>query len=694
MPFMTYLTRHTTTAPKHQDAQQKRPLPLQRKRREIGDYWLGRTIGRGASGRVKIGIHRHTGEQVAIKVISRSQLATSSTMARCVQRELAVLQLLHHPHLVDLRQVLQDSANVYFVMEYMEGGELFQVLSNRGKLPEDEARQLFRQLTTALAWCHAHHICHRDLKPENILLDKDQKHIKIADFGMAAIQSPDTLLQTSCGSPHYASPEIVRGKHYYGPATDVWSCGVILYAMLTGHLPFDDDSVSRLLAKIKTGRYIPLPSTVSREARDLIKSMLVVDPCKRISLDAVLAHPWLTNKSFLGSDLRFPDAIPLHQKPHDPLHDQDLRRPVISDAVDLDGRIWETLKVLWRDCSQEDLLAALTSEGTNVPKLTCRLLQQRAWRQENGNIAQSTALTSEDNGSSIAPMTPPLTPHCRHPYRPCEDCSSTRDSTVDTMSRTIADLPPTPKSIPAFDLDLSWHSEIHPIEVFKKRFFNEEKPPRRQHRHTLSLDRRPACPNCNQRSSDEEMLTKPADPVLVRFADVQTTLVGASSAQDHLQRLHKPQRPPQTSTKSSLLSSWLDTAWDWWTDRVSRQKQSRVFAFERPAKHECEAAGKLHQILEDHFNGKLSGRIYPTGQIVWSGSLLEQQCSMQEESIHFLCHISPSYPVTAPEDRVKINFVLVQGDSQVMENAIKRLLQIWNAYERDAKTVAAANGWL
>ncbi|KAI9268133.1 kinase-like domain-containing protein [Phascolomyces articulosus] len=407
---MTYITRHSTTThqqKKHHHHQQqqlqhekqhsnnnnnnKRPTSLSaiRKRREIGDYILGRTIGRGASGRVKIGIHRHTGEQVAIKVISRSQLATSSTMARCVQRELAILQLLHHPHLVDLRQVLQDSSNVYFVMEYMEGGELFQVLSQRGKLPEDEARHLFRQLTTALAWCHAHHICHRDLKPENILLDKDQKHVKLADFGMATIQSPDVLLQTSCGSPHYASPEIVRGKHYYGPATDVWSCGVILYAMLTGHLPFDDDNVSRLLAKIKTGRYIPLPPNVSREAKDLIKSMLMVDPCKRITLDAVLAHPWLTNKSFLGSDLRFPDSLPLYPKAHDhPLHDQDvfidLKRPVISDAMDLDGRIWETLKVLWRDCSQEDLLAALTTDGSNVPKLTCRLLQQRAWRQENG----------------------------------------------------------------------------------------------------------------------------------------------------------------------------------------------------------------------------------------------------------------------------------------------------------------------
>ncbi|KAI7883666.1 Pkinase-domain-containing protein [Lichtheimia hyalospora FSU 10163] len=500
----------------------------QHKRREVGEYILGKTIGRGASGRVKIGIHRHTGEQVAIKVISRSQLATSSTMARCVRRELAVLQLLHHPHLVDLRQVLQDASNVYFVMEYVEGGELFQILSEHGRLSEPNARHLFRQLTTALAWCHAHHICHRDLKPENILLDKDHKTLKIADFGMATIQSPDELLNTSCGSPHYASPEIVRGKKYHGPATDVWSCGVILYAMLTGHLPFDDDSVGRLLAKIKTGRFLPLPAHVSREAQDLIKSMLVVDPTKRITLDAVLAHPWLTNKSYLGTDLRFPDALPLYHKTHNPLQDHDLRRPIISDAYDLDGRIWETLKVLWRRSSQENLLHALTSDRPNVPKLTCRLLQQRAWRQEHGfpTAPKSLPPLSEDNSSSIAPMTPPLTPLCSN-VEYSSHClpTTTRDSTVDTMScgRTIVDMPPTPKSIHAFDLDLSWHSEI-------------------------------------QLQNNEEGFPS----VLASF------------------------------------SNWLSTTWDRCMDHMNySSKAQRLLVIERPAKHECEAAGKMHQIFEE-----------------------------------------------------------------------------------------------
>ncbi|RCH77764.1 hypothetical protein CU098_004956, partial [Rhizopus stolonifer] len=205
MPFLTHLVRQT-----HIPTANKRSmtLPVIKKKKEIGDYVLGKTIGRGASGRVKLGIHKHTGERVAIKMISRSHLLSSSTTSKSVQRELAVLQLLHHPNLVDLYQVLQDSSYVYFVMEYLEGGELFHYLAKRGRLDESEARLLFIQLITALNWCHAHHISHRDLKPENILLDKENKKLKIADFGMAALQPYNTLLKTSCGSPHYASPEI------------------------------------------------------------------------------------------------------------------------------------------------------------------------------------------------------------------------------------------------------------------------------------------------------------------------------------------------------------------------------------------------------------------------------------------------------------------------------------------------------
>ncbi|OAD05472.1 hypothetical protein MUCCIDRAFT_139510 [Mucor lusitanicus CBS 277.49] len=254
----------------------------------IGEFIVSHTIGHGSTGQVKLGIHRETGIKVAIKIIPRKQLSTSLKITQAVERELAVLQLLNHPHLINLYQILQDFSNIYFITEYVPGGELYHVLSDKkeGRIPEVKARELFSQLASALAWCHARHICHRDLKPENILLSSDRKSIKIADFGMAVMQPTNRLLKTSCGSPHYASPEIVRGIPYYGPAADVWSAGVILYVLLTGKLPFDDHHVGKLLTKIKNGRFRPMPEWVSPSARDLVYRMLIVDPNKRISVSS------------------------------------------------------------------------------------------------------------------------------------------------------------------------------------------------------------------------------------------------------------------------------------------------------------------------------------------------------------------------------------------------------------------------
>ncbi|KAF7720839.1 hypothetical protein EC973_005982 [Apophysomyces ossiformis] len=316
------------------------------KREEIGDYWLTKTIGRGSTGWVKLGIHKLDGHQVAIKMIPRQRLTLSKKLACATERELAILQLLHHPNLIELHRIFQDTAYIYFVTEYAEGGELFHLLTKRGgALSETEARTLFSQLAGALAWCHAHHICHRDLKPENILLDKDRKLVKIADFGMATIQSSDRLLQTSCGSVHYASPEIVQGKPYYGPATDVWSCGVLLYVLLTGYLPFDDENMGRLYLKIKRGKYHRLPEHLPSTAKDLIRRMLTVDPSQRITMKEVLSHPWLVcqNIEHVG-----------------PVYDNDtLHGPMISKPCDIYGRTWETLKVLWRELDHDQILAAL-----------------------------------------------------------------------------------------------------------------------------------------------------------------------------------------------------------------------------------------------------------------------------------------------------------------------------------------------
>lgn len=171
----------------------------------------------------------------------------------------------------------------YLLLEYVEGGELFDYLVSKGRLDLSEAISYFRQIISGVHYCHKFHIAHRDLKPENLLLDKD-KNIKIADFGMAALEYDGTaFLETSCGSPHYASPEVVAGKQYHGSASDIWSCGVVLFALLTGRLPFDHENMGELLRRVKSGKF-EMPRSIPPEAKDLLSKILKVDPAQRIKV--------------------------------------------------------------------------------------------------------------------------------------------------------------------------------------------------------------------------------------------------------------------------------------------------------------------------------------------------------------------------------------------------------------------------
>lgn len=192
--------------------------------------------------------------------------------------------------MLKLYDVYETTRYLFIVMEYVEGGELFEYLVSKGSLDMHEALRMFQMLVHGLDYIHSQHVCHRDLKPENLLLDNDRR-LKIADLGMSAVMQTGKLLSTSCGSPHYASPEVVMGKEYDGRLADVWSCGVILFALVSGKLPFDDDNIRLLLRKVKEGVYA-MPPFLHRDIRDLISKMLVVDPARRITIQGIKQHHW------------------------------------------------------------------------------------------------------------------------------------------------------------------------------------------------------------------------------------------------------------------------------------------------------------------------------------------------------------------------------------------------------------------
>ncbi|XP_065028502.1 SNF1-related protein kinase catalytic subunit alpha KIN10-like isoform X1 [Musa acuminata AAA Group] len=255
----------------------------------LQNYKLGKTLGIGSFGKVKIAEHLLTGHKVAIKILNRRKIKNME-MEEKVRREIKILRLFMHPHIIRLYEVIETHSDIYVVMEYVKSGELFDYIVEKGRLQEDEARRFFQQIISGVEYCHRNMVAHRDLKPENLLLDS-KCNVKIADFGLSNVMRDGHFLKTSCGSPNYAAPEVISGKLYAGPEVDVWSCGVILYALLCGTLPFDDENIPNLFKKIKSGIYT-LPSHLSALARDLIPRMLVVDPMKRITIREIREHPW------------------------------------------------------------------------------------------------------------------------------------------------------------------------------------------------------------------------------------------------------------------------------------------------------------------------------------------------------------------------------------------------------------------
>eukprot|EP00292_Cryptomonas_paramecium_P005744 CAMPEP_0113687614 /NCGR_PEP_ID=MMETSP0038_2-20120614/16042_1 /TAXON_ID=2898 /ORGANISM="Cryptomonas paramecium" /LENGTH=401 /DNA_ID=CAMNT_0000608265 /DNA_START=195 /DNA_END=1397 /DNA_ORIENTATION=+ /assembly_acc=CAM_ASM_000170 len=261
--------------------------------RSIDHYLLGKTLGIGSFGKVKLAVHKETAIKVAVKVLNKKKVQALD-MNDKVWREINVLRLFSHPHIIRLYEVMDTPTDIYVVMEYVSGGELFDHIVAKGRLSEDEARRFFQQIIAGVEYCHKNMVVHRDLKPENLLLDH-ALNVKIADFGLSNMMRDGGFLKTSCGSPNYAAPEVISGQLYAGAEVDLWSCGVILYALLCGNLPFDDENIASLFKKIKGGLYT-MPGYLSEGSRDLIPRMLLVDPLARITCAQLRRHPWfLTN---------------------------------------------------------------------------------------------------------------------------------------------------------------------------------------------------------------------------------------------------------------------------------------------------------------------------------------------------------------------------------------------------------------
>ncbi|XP_023230020.1 serine/threonine-protein kinase SIK2-like isoform X4 [Centruroides sculpturatus] len=259
----------------------------------VGLYDVGKTIGKGNFAVVKLAKHRITKTEVAIKIIDKTQLDRANLVK--VYREIQIMKLLSHPHIIKLYQVMETKNMIYLVSEYASGGEIFDYIATHGRMTETKARQRFWQILSAVQYCHNRRIVHRDLKAENLLLDSNM-NVKIADFGFSNFYSVTQQLATWCGSPPYAAPEVFEGKKYVGPEIDVWSLGVVLYVLVCGALPFDGSNLPALREKVLSGRF-RVPYFMSSECEHLIRKMLTVDPVKRYTIDQVKHHIWMTSDS-------------------------------------------------------------------------------------------------------------------------------------------------------------------------------------------------------------------------------------------------------------------------------------------------------------------------------------------------------------------------------------------------------------
>uniref|UniRef100_A0A672RPK5 MAP/microtubule affinity-regulating kinase 3 n=1 Tax=Sinocyclocheilus grahami TaxID=75366 RepID=A0A672RPK5_SINGR len=345
----------------------------------IGNYRLLKTIGKGNFAKVKLARHVLTSKEVAVKIIDKTQLNSSSLQK--LFREVRIMKFLNHPNIVKLFEVIETDKTLYLVMEYASGGEVFDYLVAHGRMKEKEARAKFRQIVSAVQYCHQKCIVHRDLKAENLLLDADM-NIKIADFGFSNEFTVGNKLDTFCGSPPYAAPELFQGKKYDGPEVDVWSLGVILYTLVSGSLPFDGQNLKELRERVLRGKY-RIPFYMSTDCENLLKKFLILNPTKRGSLEQIMKDRWMN----VG-------------------HEDDDLKPYIEPQPDYKNPR-RTDIMLQMGFSQEEIEESLIKQKYNEVMATYLLLDYR-----NSELDEGVNLSLKPRpGSDLTNSNGPSPPH-------------------------------------------------------------------------------------------------------------------------------------------------------------------------------------------------------------------------------------------------------------------------------------------
>ncbi|XP_048140883.1 CBL-interacting protein kinase 23 isoform X1 [Rhodamnia argentea] len=261
-------------------------------RTRVGKYELGRTLGEGTFAKVKFARNTETEENVAIKILDKEKVLKHKMIGQ-IKREISTMKLIRHPNVIRMFEVMASKTKIYIVLELVTGGELFDKIASKGRLKEDEARKYFQQLINAVDYCHSRGVFHRDLKPENLLLDANGS-LKVSDFGLSALPQQvrdDGLLHTTCGTPNYVAPEVINNKGYDGAKADLWSCGVILFVLMAGFLPFEESNLMALYKKIFKADFT-CPSWFSSSAKKLIKRILDPNPSTRITIAEVIENDW------------------------------------------------------------------------------------------------------------------------------------------------------------------------------------------------------------------------------------------------------------------------------------------------------------------------------------------------------------------------------------------------------------------